>query len=96
MNFDFTDAELNRVKFLNSERIGTINFKLKTKIDLSEFKNLCMMNTDFGNVVFRNTTFEDIYFMNTNFFNAEFVKCSIQNVEFMNLFNIENLRFVEL
>jgi uncharacterized protein YjbI with pentapeptide repeats len=95
MNFDFTDAELKRVKFLNSERIGIMNFKLKCKIDLSEFKNLHMMNTDFGNVVCRNTTFEDIDFMNTDFFNAEFFKCSFKKVEFMNVFNITNLKFVE-
>ena len=85
-NFDFTDAELKRVKFLNSKggdgNIMNFDFK-SSNIDISEFKNLFMMNTDFSNVTCRNTTFEDIEFMNTDFFNAKFIKCVFKNIIFI-------------
>ncbi|MCK4733754.1 MAG: pentapeptide repeat-containing protein [Methanophagales archaeon] len=98
MNFDFTDAELKRVKILNSKGVGRnlINFEFKSsKIDICEFKNLSMMKTDFGNVNCRNTTFEDVDFMNTDFFNANFIKCTFKKINFMNVFNIEDLNFID-
>lgn len=97
MNFDFTDAELNRVKFLNSTGLGRhlMNFQFKSsEINICEFKNSLMMNTDFGNVVCHNTLFEDIEFMNTDFFNAKFIRCTFKNIKFMNTYNVDNLQFV--
>ena len=98
MNFDFTNAELKRVKFLNSKGVDRdlMNFDFKSStLDTCKFVNSFMMNTDFGNVICRNSTFEDIEFMNTDFFNAEFAKCTLSNVRFMNTFNVEDLKLVD-
>lgn len=96
MNFDFTGAVLKRVKFLHSNGARSLmNFKLKCRLDLSEFVSLEMMNTDFGNVVCKNTTFKDVSFMNTDFFNALFEKCTFQNVNFYNIIDLEGLKFVD-
>jgi len=93
MNFDFSGAELKRVRFLNSQRVGGTNFKFRSRIDTCEFRNLHMMNTDFGEVICRNTTFENIHFMNTDFYNAKFARCEFKNTEFMNVFNVDDLEF---
>jgi len=93
MNFDFSDAELKRVRFLNSQRVGGFNFKLRSRVDICEFRNLHMMNTDFCSAICRNTTFENIHFMNTDFYNAKFVRCEFKNIEFFNVFNVDDLQF---
>ena len=97
MNFNFTEAILQRVKFYNSKHSRYLmNFWFKsTKIYNCEFKNSTLMNTDFGNVICKNTSFDDVDLMNTDFFNAKFIKCTFKNVKFMNVFNIDNLQFID-
>jgi len=96
MNFDFTGSVLKRIKFQHSS--GTrllMNLKLKCKLELSEFSNSQMMNTDFGNIACKNTTFKEVTLMNTDFFNAVFEKCTFQDVSFINVSNVEGLKFVD-
>jgi len=96
MNFDFTGSVLKRVKFQHSSGVRMLmNLKLKCKLELSEFSNSQMMNTDLGNIVCKNTTFKDVTLMNTDFFNAVFEKCTFQDVRFFNVSNVEGLKFID-
>jgi uncharacterized protein YjbI with pentapeptide repeats len=97
MNFDFTNAKLVRLRFLNARggARNLMNFKLKAIIERSEFKDSDMMNTDFGNAICRNTNFENVHFMNTDFFKANFKKCIFKNVEFINVQNLKDLLFTD-